>query len=137
MGHTGAKTELLSKAQHKPANNYLLSPPHRCCALVFSDPFFNFFALCRHSCAIIANWFYYQIDYLFARTRVHTDGFRCGALACGSLACHSDVARFFCFALSQRFHFSVTVAVCPHFCVTAPGVTLLCFLCLGSQEQLF
>ena len=45
MGHTGAKTELLSKAQHKPANNYLLSPPHRCCALVFSDPFLNFFAL--------------------------------------------------------------------------------------------
>ena len=45
MGHTGAKTELLSKAQHKPANNYLLSPPHRCCALVFSDPFFKKIAL--------------------------------------------------------------------------------------------
>ena len=45
MGHKGAKTELLSKAQHKPANNYLLSPPHRCCALVFSDPFFNSFTL--------------------------------------------------------------------------------------------
>ena len=86
-----------------------------------------------------------QIDYLFAHTRVHADGFSYGALACGMVrGCHPNLTRFLLFRVVTAFPFVTSVfdhvfesfrpSVIPS---EAPGVTFLCFLCLGIQEQLF